>query len=565
MAFALSRLVDGVIEPFAPQTALRRRQARAALAVQRQFDEQQSGRRRYQAARRERLSSDWVGNGASGNANLAYDLSWLRKRSRQMERDNPEIASAVRNLVVDLSGVDVRAEHDNPRVSRKAQKAWKAYRKLLGLTVLEKVILRELIIGGEAIVLLRPRDKLPNQRIQVLPGEQLDASKTEILGNGNRVVMGVEFDAEGDRVAYWIYPEHPGDILPGQQWTSKRVDARHVLHIFEQLWPDQARGVPWFYASMLTDDEIDQLRQALRVKRRIEACLTVHVTPGEAGREGDQLGQDGNDGSGRRIEKIAPGMMVYGQAGDKVDVINPSSSGGADTFLRSEMMRSSAGKGVPFHMTSGDVSGANYTAIRADIVPYRARLDDWIWTVTGPSLFEPLFAICMELEAMAGGDRRLREATGEIAIPPREWVDPLKDIAALEALMRLLPGQLPEVMAQRGQDWREGMAKQAEVNAEADRLEVVYQGDARVLNGSGGLQGSSKDAASTVGADQNDPDGGDMGAQSLAGFATQAVRAHAMGDTVAMAALVAEVTRSMARRDPMAATRMAVLTALTDN
>lgn len=487
MAFSISWMVDKTVEWFSPSSALRRTRSRMALqemaAGARELE-----RRRFEAAQRQRLNGDWRGNGLSGNANLSPDLQWIRARVRHMEQNQTEVATAVRNLTVDLTGIDVRAVHANARVVKKAQAAWVAYKELLDYVVKEKVIIRELILGGEVLIVLRPRGKRPSQRIQILPGEQLDQSKTEILSNGNTVVMGVERDADGDVVAYWIFPNHPGDMLATVNWTSERIDAKYVLHVFEELWPDQARGVPWFYASVLTDDEIEQLRTALRVKRRVEACLSLHVTPGESGRDGDTLGQTSQDDRGRQVDKLAPGMILYGRAGDKVEVVNPSASGGADAFVKSEVMRSSAAKGVPHHIVSGDPSNANYTSLRADIVPYYRRLDDWVYTVIGPKLAKKLFKVCMDLAAIDTGDKRLLEVKGEEAIPEREWVDPYKDIMALKERLRMFPGQMPQAMARMGIDWREAFALQAEVNKEADSLELIYDADPRKTAGSGAVQ-----------------------------------------------------------------------------
>ena len=487
MAFSLSWMIDRTVEWFSPSAALQRSRSRMALKEMAAGAEELE-RRRYEAAQRSRTSGDWRGNGLSGNANLSPDLSWIRARVRHMEQNQTEVATAVRNLTVDLTGLNIRAAHPTKQVVTKAQKAWTAFHELLEFVVKEKVIVREVILGGEVLIVLRPRGKKPSQRIQILPGEQLDQTKTEILANGNTVVMGVERDADGDVVAYWIFPNHPGDMIGAPAWTSERIDARYVLHVFEELWPDQARGVPWFYASVLTDDEIEQLRTALRVKRRVEACLSIHVTPGEGGRDGDPLGQTAKDDRGRQIDKLAPGMVLYGRAGDTVEVINPSASGGADAFVKSEVMRASAAKGVPHHIVSGDVSNANYSSLRADIVPYYRRLDDWIYTVFGPKLLKRLFKVCMELAFLETGDKRLLDVRGEIAVPEREWVDPLKDILALKERLRLFPGQLPEVMSRMGVDWREAFQLQAEVNAEAERLDVVYEADPGRVNGSGAIQ-----------------------------------------------------------------------------
>lgn len=493
MASFIESVVDGTVALFSPRAAVARRGARQALAVQldgsRRLEQMLLQQRQYAAADRSRMSAGWRTGSGDGNANLSPDLTLIRRRTRQQERDNPFVTAAVRNLTVDLTGIDMRATHPNPRVAKKAQAAWKAYKKKLKLRAKQKVVVRETIVGGECLIVLRPKGKKPFQQMQVLPGECLDQAKTEILTNGNRVVMGVEFAPDDDEpIAYWIYPEHPGSVLPNLVWVSERVEAKYVLHVFEDLWAGQARGVPWFYASVLPFDQIEQLITALQVKKRVEACLAVVRVPGSDDGDGDRLAKQSKDASGRVLSELAPGAIVDAKPGDTIEVVNPSSSGDGGNFLRSELMRGSAGMGVPYHMVSGDVTNANFSSLRADLIPYRARREDWVDTVFAPKAWEPLFDICMQLQAMETGDQRFLEVEGEYSMPPMEWIDPLKDILALKEKLRIFPGMLPETLAKLGLDWRVQIDTQAEVDAYVDAKAVVYDADARRVNGSGALQ-----------------------------------------------------------------------------
>jgi len=566
MAGLLERAVDGVVAIFAPKAALTRRGARNALEVQvdgqAQLAAMRMESRRYAAAARDRFNSGWRTNGASGNANLALDHGLIRSRTRQLERDNPYITAATRNLAVDLTGLDMRATHFNPRVAKKAQAAWERYKKKIKFHVRQKVVVRETITGGEALIIWRSKGKLPNQRMQVLPGDHLDSSKTEILANGNRVIMGVEFDTEdGEPVAYWIFPEHPGDILATAAWRSERIEAIYVDHVFEELWPGQARGVPWFYASVPAFDEIAQLETAMQVKKRVEACVTVFRSPGEntnAGSE-DPLGARKRADDGRMMEEMAPGMILHGNAGDKFEVVNPSSSGDGGNFLRAQLMKGCAGIGVPYHMATGDVTNANFSSLRADLIPYRARREDWAYTVFTPKGIEPAFRRCMELEAVVTGDQRYLEVVGAESLPPMEWIDPLKDILALKEKLRIFPGMLPETMAKFGLDWRAQVDTQAEVDTYVDANNVIYDGDARRTNGAGALQGvKSGETPSDAGAQARE-------AQARAdAFAQRVMIAIEERDTAEMNLVFAEAAQAVRSGDPAADGMHAVLMALTE-
>lgn len=567
MANFLERAVDGAVTLFSPRAGLRRRGARMALTVQKdgadRLAELTLKSRQYAAGDRSRMTAGWRTGIGDGNANLAPDLTLVRRRTRQQERDNPFVTSAVRNLTVDLTGIDMRATHPNPRVAKKAQAAWNAYKKKLKLRTKQKVVVRETIIGGECLIVLRPKGKKPFQQMQVLPGECLDHSRTEILTNGNRIVMGVEYAPDDDDpVAYWIYPEHPGSVLPNLTWVSERIEARYVLHVFEDLWAGQARGVPWFYASVLPFDQIEQLITALQIKKRVEACLAVVRVPGSADDDGDPsaIGEKSKDSSGRVLSELAPGAIIDAKSGDKIEVVNPSSSGDGGNFLRSELMRGSAGIGVPYHIVSGDVTNANFSSLRADLIPYRARREDWVDTVFAPKAWEPLFDICMQLAAIETGDQRLLEAEGEYSMPPMEWIDPLKDILALKEKLRIFPGMLPETLAKLGLDWRVQIDTQAEVDAYVDAKSVVYDADARRVNGSGALQ-----AAKAGDVPQSDEAAKAADAQARTdAFAQRIIRALDERDGADLNQAFADAAFAVRAGDPAADGMYAVLMALTE-
>ena len=68
-------------------------------------------------------------------------------------------------------------------------------------------LLRNVLIDGEALVLLSPtgRGAVPLE-LKLLGPEYLDRSRV-IVG---KILDGIEYDAAGRRVAYWLYPHHPG-------------------------------------------------------------------------------------------------------------------------------------------------------------------------------------------------------------------------------------------------------------------------------------------------------------------------------------------------------------------
>lgn len=454
--------------------------------------------RSYAAARRGRLSNDWFANGGSADATLMRDLVTLRDRQRQMVRDDPNAAAAKRQLVTHLvgDGITAQAVHADDSVASDAQDLWDAWANspVDGRDDFYGVQKQGVggMIDGDVVLKWSPLGGVPDTLLQVLEGDFLDNRRNQLLPNGGKIVQGVEFDQIGLIVAYWLFRYHPGDVFGwrgGAIGMSERIEARDIDHMFEALRPGQARGVPWFYAGLQTLRDISEIEQSIQVKKRVEACLSVFRKPGEA--TGSQLGEQKTNPGTSNFETLRPGMIIQGQPGESIDVINPSSSGDGDGFLRGRKMNAAAAIGVPYHLMTGDVSQANYSSLRADIVPFYERLDDVTFNVIVPRLCNPAFARRMRVEALRLGRPELLQVTAEWTPAPRPWVDPLKEMTAEKMEIRSMPGEIVRAFTRRGRNWRKEFKIQAEVNALMDQYRIVSDTDARRIDGMGQIQAAA--------------------------------------------------------------------------
>ena len=48
---------------------------------------------------------------------------------------------------------------------------------------------------------------------QLVEGDLLDFNNSQSVAAGHYVVQGIEFDATGKKVAYWVYDKHPNEYL----------------------------------------------------------------------------------------------------------------------------------------------------------------------------------------------------------------------------------------------------------------------------------------------------------------------------------------------------------------
>src|SRR5690606_5494944 len=102
---------------------------------------------------------------------------------------------------------------------------------------LQRLVMNTVVDAGECLVRVYNShpdpDALPLQ-LDVLEPDYLDDSKYGWTESGNEIRDGIEYDATGRRVAYWLYPEHPGGGWSPviRRTASVRVPAKEVMHIY---------------------------------------------------------------------------------------------------------------------------------------------------------------------------------------------------------------------------------------------------------------------------------------------------------------------------------------------
>lgn len=371
------------------------------------------------------------------------------------------------------------------------------------LAGIEAAVTRALVMDGESIVrLLRTRITPTNPiglELQVLECDHLDRNKTG-SNNGNVVVQGVEINQRGRPVAYWLLTRHPGETWPlvppiGPN-VSVRVPADEVLHIFRQERPGQMRGVSWLAPVLPVLRDLTDYETALLVKAKIEACLAAVVNDDS---EDTATGSRVTDANGLPVETFEPGMILYRKGAGEIEIVNPSGGGSHVQFARRALERAAVGAGLTYDQVSGDLTGANYSSLRAGKIEFRALNQQVQWTLLLPQLCSPIAQAFHQFGYVAG---LWNETSGQYThTPPApEMVDPLKDTMAMVAQIRagLLTPQ--RATAAMGYQFNEVVKEYAGALAALDDAGVVLDSDARRVAKSGAAQDAAHIAAVEIAA-----------------------------------------------------------------
>ena len=168
-------------------------------------------------------------------------------RARDVVRNNPwgrrAIEATVSGAVIDGHQADADVQLTSP-LKKRAQDAFLAwtdqcdFEGLRDFYGFQADLLRNVLIDGEALVLMSPtgRGAVPLE-LKLAGHLSISIVRACIVG---KILDGIEYDAAGRRVAYWIYPHHPASF---PNFQSVRVPAENVLHVFQPPAPGVPRGV----------------------------------------------------------------------------------------------------------------------------------------------------------------------------------------------------------------------------------------------------------------------------------------------------------------------------------
>jgi lambda family phage portal protein len=413
-------LIDKVIGWISPEAELRRARARQLLAIVRGYDGAQTGRR----------TANWKAGGGSANNEIAPALGSLRNRSRELVRNNPHAKRAIAGLVAKSVGTGITAKPE-----KAVEKQWKLWTEECDFDDrfdyygLQNLAARTAFESGESVTRRVRISGGFGVKLQVLEGDYIDSAKFGPTNDGNFVIAGVEVNKSGQRIALWLFDQHPGDVAYlTRRHESKRVPWADVIHHYEQERPGQLRGVPRLAVNLIKMRDLDDFDDADLMRKKIEACFTAFVHGGDPSKPLGEAAIVADSSPTRREETLSPGLIHYLKQGEEVTFGSPQ--GYTDEAFSKRYLRAIAvGSGVTYELLTGDLSDVNYSSIRAGMLDFRELVECWRWIHFIPQQCRKSYR-WFEESAWTSG--RIRSTGYEIDWTPPQWpmVDQTKEIAA---------------------------------------------------------------------------------------------------------------------------------------
>ena len=476
--------------------------------------------RHYEAAQVGRRTSNWPRSTADANAANGPALTTLRSLARDLTRNNPWARRGLQVIANNTVGWGIVPKPVGPGAA-KAAELWKRWGETtdcdadgrLTFYGIQRQALQTIAESGEVLIRRRWRRledglAVPLQ-LQLLEPDFIDTTQDNRRGvAGGPIIHGVEHDALGRRVAYWLFEKHPGGAMAAG--SSKRYPAEDILHGYRQERPGQVRGVSWFAPVLVRMRDFDEFEDAKLMGAKIAACFAGFVEDVDG--EGAALGVASTDSSGAPVETIEPGMISYMRPGQKVTFANPPGMND-DGFSGRTLRAIGAGLGVTYEDLTGDYSQVNFSSARMARLAHWANVHDWRWNCLIPQLCDPAWAWAMEAAAFAG---ELGEAPAvEWTSPPMPMIEPDKEGLAISRMVRSGVKTFSEMVREQGGDPAAHFDEYAADLKLLDKLGIKLDSDVRAVSQAGltqeraGAGGGSSSPPST-GADTSGGESEDM-------------------------------------------------------
>jgi lambda family phage portal protein len=372
-------------------------------------------RRRFEAARLDRLTADWQATTVSINQELRGDLDRLRARCRQLINNNDyarKFRLMVQSNIVGPGGIRLQARvADGPdRPDRLANQAieaawaeWSAACDVTGrqsLRDLCETLVGQLPSDGEFLVRIVRGPQAGNRfgfALQAIDVDRIDTTYTVArAGPQNAVVMGVEIDEFHRPQAVWIFEAHPNDGAASSR-QRVRLPIGDVLHVLRVERPEQARGVPWMAPGVLSLHHLGKFSLA-----------TLLAAENGANHFGFFQTPDGQspigavDGEGENITVTQPGtydVLPPGVTFQAHESRYPDQVVGP--FVKHHLQRIASGWGIAYHSLANDLEGVNFSSIRSGTLEERDRwAADQEWFIA--TFMEPVFQAWLQWCLMKG-------------------------------------------------------------------------------------------------------------------------------------------------------------------
>lgn len=469
-------------------------------------------KRLFAGAKVSRLVNDWITELEAINTALKYEFRQLLARSRELAANNEYVKGFLNRCVTNIVGHNgftlqnraLRNDEPDDRVNILIENKWyewgsKKYcsiNKDLSFIEMQKLAVKMWKRDGNVLVrkIVDPENKF-GFSLQLIDIDSLALKYNDTLNNGNEIIMGKEYNRNGNVVAYWLYINKPTSELLRQysyniNAEAVRIPAEEILHFYIKDYPGQVLGLPEVTQSLLTLHNLRGYDEGVIINARAGAYKMGFIQSQPNQSISVQYDPDKVDSDGNMISEFTPGIIEKLPEGLEFKGWDPTYPHGEYVgYVKSVLRRIATGIGVAYANWVGDLEAVNFSSMRSGLLDER---DNWKndQTTFIEGFLLPIFNEWLKY-AILSKQINLSFADYERVNQPEfigrrwDWVDPSADIEAKVMAVNNNMMTLSDVMAEMGVDFEDYIRRR---KRELEKLKEIKMLEQELFPDKGGTK-----------------------------------------------------------------------------
>lgn len=451
----------------------------------------------FDAAKRTLVNSRF-----DGTANVPFDV--IASSERNIARERARWISANSSLMKNIDGTIVNnsigrglvlnAISSNQDFNKEIEELWEEfniealdyYGEMDGTNYQRTLLYQRMVDGGLFVKVTRPTNHKFPFSLQMIEVDNLSETYTYKVTNGF-VADGLIFDRKGKVQGYrfrlyknpfWNNNYFSGKMMP----KTVKNDGNIIFFRRKDGNRSSQRREFTEYAPIVNDMKHFMAFQSATTEAASARSKLVYAIEKEGG-----IGGMGTAADGRKVEYLQGIYTKYLDAGEKLHLVDPQVAGTKyDEFHRNTTRQLAIGREVSYELATRDASSANFSSIRASIIQDH-KLFDFNQMQMVNQFLKPIYkkfvremVFSGRVKTLKADDYVLSERDYQKAqwiAPARSWVDPYKDIKALELKYNLGVMTLGDIAKSEGKDIADIIAERVKEKEMMQKAGLLQEGD----------------------------------------------------------------------------------------
>lgn len=391
----------------------------------------------------------------------------IRNRARYEALNNSYLAGIADTVANDVIGTGPRVQLDtgSPELDQVVERLFGRWCNRVYFADKLRTMRRSKLIDGESFLQFITNRSLPYDEVQLdlrlIEAEMIATPIGLYIPNTTpegSIVDGLEFDEDGNIVAYKRLKYHPGSNYHISNFAFDRIEARYIVHWFKKIRPAQHRGLSEVASALRLFGDMRRYTSAVIAAAETAADFAAFLKTNAPAADVAEV----DPWQSVEIQKRAMVTLPDQWEVQQLKAEQPTST--YSMFKREILNEVGRCLGMPYNMTALDSSDYNYSS---------GRLDDQLWRANVAVERHELRCTVLDRVLLAWADEAAQVGLiplGAGRIADWEWtwawdgkdhVDPLKEANATAIRLASNTTTLAAEYARQGKDWAVQIAQRA--------------------------------------------------------------------------------------------------------